>query len=234
MHLNSRYSVEYGAMSISNGKKKGVKKEPNEDLRRRDVGRVIARARGNKRIPLQTIVLGTLCVSGVLTVGLVAPKVLGLFEYLNPISRKNTVRFNQRIAQALFRLEGRGLIKVTGEGKKREIHLTTQGEGAIDRLYAGAYVIPLPVRWDGKWRLVMFDVPEKRKKVRDILRMLLRSAGFIHFQDSAWIQPYPCDELVTLLRSHLGSGKGEIRYLTASFVDESDFAFRKHFDLVTP
>lgn len=212
---------------------KREKKKKKESLNHRDVGKIIARARGNRRVPLQTIILGTLCVTGVLTVGLVAPKVLGLFEYLNPISRRNTMRFNQRITQALLRLERNGLIHITGEGRKREIHLTQQGEEKIDALYAGAYVIPLPVRWDGRWRIVMFDVPEKRKKVRDTLRMLLRGAGFIHFQDSAWIQPYPCDELVTLLRSHLGSGKGEIRYLAVSFVDESDYAFRKHFDLVT-
>lgn len=216
-------------MSFGNKREKEKKKE---SLNRGNVGRIIARARGNRRVPMQTIVLGTLAVTGVLAVGLVAPKMLSLFEYLNPVSRRNSIRFNQRITQALLRLERRGLIRIIGEGRKREIHLTTQGEGIIDRLYAGAYVIPLPVRWDGLWRVVMFDVPEKRKKVRDILRMLLRSAGFVHFQDSAWIQPYPCDELVTLLRSHLGSGKGEIRYLTASFVDESDYAFRKHFDLI--
>lgn len=216
-------------MSVSEGKQQKKKKE---DLNRKDVGKIIARARGNRRIPMQTVILGTLAVSGVLAIGLVAPKMLGLFEYLNPISRKNTMRFNQRITQALLRLKRNGLIYITGEGRKREIHLTTQGEKKIEALYAGAYVIPLPAQWDGKWRIVMFDVPEKRKKVRDTLRMLLRSAGFIHFQDSAWIQPYPCDELVTLLRSHLGSGKGEIRYLTASFIDESDYAFRKHFNLV--
>ena len=208
----------------------GEKKE--ETIERKNIGRLVARARGNRRVPLQTIILGTLGVTGVLAVGLVAPNVLGLFDYLNPISRRNTIRFNQRITQALLRLERRGLIKITGEGKSRAIHLTGQGEEAIDRLYAGAYVIPLPVRWDGKWRVVMFDVPEKRKKVRDTLRMLLRSAGFVHFQASAWVQPYPCDELVTLLRSHLGSGKGEIRYLVASFADESDYALRKRFDLV--
>ncbi|MDP2655073.1 MAG: hypothetical protein Q8P17_00720 [bacterium] len=217
-------------MSIGGKREKEMKKE---SLDRRDVGKIIARARGNRRVPLQTIILGTLCVTGVLAVGLVAPKVLGLFEYLNPISRKNTMRFNQRITQALLRLERNGLIHITGEGRKREIHLTAQGEEKINALYAGAYMIPLPVRWDGKWRVVMFDVPEKRKKVRDALRMLLRSAGFIHFQHSAWLQPYPCDELVTLLRSHLGSGKGEIRYLAMSFVDESDYAFRKHFNLIT-
>jgi len=202
-----------------------------EKFDRKEVGKIIARARGNRRVPLQTIILGTLAVTGVIAVALVAPKAVGLFDYLNPISRRNTVRFNQRITQALLRLERRGLIRITGEGRNRKIHLTGQGEEVINRLYAGAYVIPLPTYWDGKWRIVLFDVPEKRKKVRDTLRMLLRSAGFIHFQHSAWIQPYPCDELVTLLRSHLWSGKGEIRYLTASFADESDYAYRKHFNL---
>ena len=210
---------------------KDKKGEKERKLDRKEVGKIVARARGNRRVPLQTIILGTLAVTGVLATALVAPNAVRLFEYINPTSRRNSIRFNQRIKQALLRLEQRGLIKVIGEGKKREIHLTQQGEEKINALYTGAYVIPLPIRWDGKWRLVMFDVPEKRKKVRDTLRMLLRSAGFIHFQDSAWIQPYPCDELVTLLRSHLGSGKGEVRYLAISFIDESDYTFRKHFNL---
>lgn len=201
-------------------------------LDRKAVGKLISHKKGNRRVPIQTIILGTLYVSGAVAVALMAPNVLQLFDYLNPTSRKNTIRFNQRIQQALTRLEHRGLIRITREGKKRDIHLTKQGEGTVDALYAGAYVIPMPVRWDGKWRLVMFDVPEKRKKVRDTLRMLLRNAGFIHFQDSAWVQPYPCDELVTLLRSHLQSGIGEVRYVTMQFVDESDYALRKHFNLV--
>ena len=211
--------------------RKSLIEEDVRKLDRKEVGKIVARARGNRRVPLQTIILGTLAITGVLATALVAPNALRIFEYLNPTSRRNSIRFNQRIKQAILRLERSGLIHITGEDKKREIHLTSQGEKKINALYTGAYVIPLPVRWDGKWRLVMFDVPEKRKKVRDILRMLLRSAGFIHFQHSAWIQPYPCDELVTLLRSHLGSGKSEIRYLVASFVDESDYAFRKHFNL---
>src|SRR3989344_1079510 len=210
---------------------KDKKGEKERKLDRKEVGKIVARARGNRRVPLQTIILGTLAVTGVLATALVAPNALQLFDYLNPISRRTSIRFNQRIKQALLRLERRRLIHITGEGGKRKIHLTAQGEKLIDALYAGAYVIPRPALWDGKWRLVMFDVPEKRKKVRDILRMLLRNESFVHFQDSAWIQPYPCDELVTLLRSHLVSGKGEIRYLVASFVDESDYAFRKHFNL---
>jgi len=217
-------------MAISNN---GRDMRKQKIARRREIGEIIAHAEGNRRIPLQTILLGTLYVGGVLGIALVAPNAVHLFEFLNPIARKNGVRFNQRVRQALGRLEQRGLIRVTSEGQTRTIELTKEGEALIDGLYAGSYVIPLPARWDGKWRLVMFDVPEVRKAIRDTLRMLLRNAGFVHFQDSAWIQPYPCDDLVTLLRSHLASSKGEIRYLVVQFIDESDYALRKHFNLVT-
>src|SRR3990167_9621038 len=130
----------------------GVRRE-KKNLDRKVVGKIIARARGNKRVPLQTIILGTLYVTGMLTTALIAPNAVQLFEYLSPISRRNSIRFNQRIKQALLRLERRGLIHITGDGRKREIHLTTQGEKKIDALYAGAYVVPMPVRWDGKWRI---------------------------------------------------------------------------------
>jgi len=197
-------------------------KNKKKSLDRGDVGRIVARAKGNRRVPLQTIILGTLCVTGVLAVGLVAPKVLGLFEYLNPISRRNTMRFNQRITQALLRLERNGLIHVTGEGRKREIHLTQQGEEKTDALYAGAYVIPLPVRWDGKWRTVMFDVPERRRAVRDKLRAAMKSLGFVRLQDSAWVYPYDCEDLVALLKAELKIGFS-VLYLVVEHIENDKF-----------
>jgi DNA-binding transcriptional regulator PaaX len=78
----------------------------------------------------------------------------------------------------------------------------------------------------------MFDVPERRRKVRDTLRFLLRNAGFVRFQDSAWVYPYPCNDLVELLRTELASGKGDVRYLEVSFPEADDGVFRKHFDLL--
>src|SRR3989338_6705418 len=127
--------------------RKSEREERERKLDRKDVGKIIARARGNQRVPLQTIILGTLAVTGVLATALIAPNAVRLFEYLDPISRRNSIRFNQRIKQAILRLERNGLIRITGEGRKRMIHLTQQGEDKINALYAGAYAIPLPVRW---------------------------------------------------------------------------------------
>ena len=108
--------------------RKDEKKEKEKKLDRKEVGKIVARARGNKRVPLQTIILGTLYVTGMLTTALIAPNAVRLFEYLNPISRGNSIRFNQRIKQALLRLERRGPIKVTGERGERQIKSTTPSQ----------------------------------------------------------------------------------------------------------
>lgn len=54
--------------------------------------------------------------------------------------------------------------------------------------------------WDGKWRLITFDVPIKYRKERDLLRSLLREFGFYQLQKSVWVYPdYMSEELWKLL-----------------------------------
>lgn len=42
------------------------------------------------------------------------------------------------------------------------------------------------IQWDGKWRIVVFDIPEKKRVVRDILRGRLKLWGFTNWQKSVW------------------------------------------------
>lgn len=42
------------------------------------------------------------------------------------------------------------------------------------------------VKWDGKWRIVVFDIPESKRLVRDILRSRLKLWGFKPWQKSVW------------------------------------------------
>ena len=53
--------------------------------------------------------------------------------------------------------------------------------------------------WDGRWRLVVFDVPMVQNKARNRLRTYLRTQGFGHLQDSVWISPDPLQEEKDLL-----------------------------------
>ena len=44
-------------------------------------------------------------------------------------------------------------------------------------------------RWDRRWRIVIFDIPERRKSVRAKLRRFMQEYGFVRLQDSVWIYP---------------------------------------------
>ena len=46
--------------------------------------------------------------------------------------------------------------------------------------------------WDGKWRIVSFDIPEKKKRARQSLREKLKDLGFCELQKSVFIFPYEC------------------------------------------
>ncbi|MCF7764005.1 MAG: hypothetical protein K9N62_10065 [Verrucomicrobia bacterium] len=55
-------------------------------------------------------------------------------------------------------------------------------------------------KWDGTWRLVVFDIPTGQNKQREKLRRHLKENGFGYLQDSVWITPDPLEELRDLLR----------------------------------
>lgn len=54
--------------------------------------------------------------------------------------------------------------------------------------------IKKPDIWDKKWRMVIFDIPEKRRRARDALRRKLQELGFKELQKSVFIYPYPCED----------------------------------------
>ena len=55
-------------------------------------------------------------------------------------------------------------------------------------------------KWDGRWRLVLFDIPEEARRERRELRRYLRSRSFGNLQNSVWITPDPVEAERTLLR----------------------------------
>lgn len=86
-----------------------------------------------------------------------------------------------------YRLQKRGLLKFINYKQNKFITLT--GKGQLEALLAKA-TIQKTLVWDGKWRLVMFDIPEEAKYQRQKLRELLRVNGFIKLQASVFISPW--------------------------------------------
>src|SRR3989344_5591963 len=170
-----------------------------------------------RRINLEKALLGTLVVAGCIGVALLAPNVLQLLKHVDPdwILKRDP---RQRLREAAHRLTKKGLAEFRMENGKKRLRLTSRGERAMNSIWNENYKLKKPRRWDGKWRLVIFDIPEKRRGIRDRLRALVVRLGFLHLQDSVWVYPYDCEELVTLLKTDLKVGRA-VLYIIADAIE---------------
>jgi len=53
--------------------------------------------------------------------------------------------------------------------------------------------------WDGKWRMIIFDIPEKLKSGRNALRSKIKELGFYELQKSVWVYPYECKDEIDFI-----------------------------------
>lgn len=91
------------------------------------------------------------------------------------------------LSQALKRLREKGLVEFVSD-EKLTYRLTDKGKEK-------AILASLNFdekEWDGRWRMVIFDVPEKRRAARDILRSKLKQWGFTLWQQSVWASKKNC------------------------------------------
>ena len=84
--------------------------------------------------------------------------------------------------------------------------------------------------WDGKWRIVIFDIPEKLRSGRDALRQKLKELGFYELQKSVLIFPYPCADEIEFVIEFFGMRKF-VRYGVLETIDNEPH-LKKLFHLV--
>jgi DNA-binding transcriptional regulator PaaX len=98
--------------------------------------------------------------------------------------------------------------------------LTKKGQKSAELcdLYGGSLKFKKPGKWDKRWRVVMFDIPEKNRIFRGILREHLQEIGFVTLQQSVFVYPYPCENQLIKL-AELYSASAYVRILTVSFID---------------
>ncbi len=175
-----------------------------------------------EKADLQRIILQTVATTGIIAVGLLAPNALGAMMKLGIIPRQRQTEF---IVTSRNRLIKRGLLKYEG-GKLR---LTPAGKAQLRRLRLLDYKLKKPKNWDKKWRVLIFDIPERRKSTRNRVRVTLARLGFERLQDSVWVYPYDCEDVLTLLKADFKVGKDMLFMVVDSI--EYDSRLREHFSL---
>ncbi len=90
--------------------------------------------------------------------------------------------------------------------------------------------IKKPKQWDRKWRMVLFDIPEKYKPAREALRENLKRLGFYEYQKSVLVHPYPCQDEVSFVVEYFDI-RPYVRIITATELDNG-LHLRKLFGLL--
>lgn len=72
--------------------------------------------------------------------------------------------------------------------------------------------------WDKKWRLIIFDIPEKLRKSRDSFRQKLKELGFYEIQKSVFVFPYECKDEIDFVIEFFNLRKF-VRYGILEFID---------------
>ena len=75
-------------------------------------------------------------------------------------------------------------------------------------------------KWDGKWRMVIFDIPDYKNKYRDAFRKKLELLGFYSIQESVFIAPYECEKEIDFIGSFYNIRNYSLIFYISSFEGE--------------
>ena len=178
-----------------------------------------------KKKDIQNAVLAVVAVTGFVAFAAVAGNALQLLDYLP--NEKYNLRY--RAKSATGRLVAKKYVVWVEMDGKKYLRITEAGRKAFAFEKAKIELKNQKKKWDGRWRMIVFDIPERRSAVRFRLRRIMGEIGFIRLQDSVWVYPYDCEDFMALLKAELKIGKDAL-YAIADTI-EHDLDIRKHFNL---
>lgn len=178
-----------------------------------------------KQIPATLIALKVVGAVGLIAVVAVAPGMAFAIKRLG-FKKKTDSAYTNHV---LYRLKNRGLISYKGDGKQKYVCITPKGKTYFNAHRARLLHRLSNRKWDGYWRIVMFDIPEIQKKKRDLLRRELSTIGFKKLQGSVWVSPDECEEYIKLLKSDQHIGKNLI-YLKTKDIEYGS-TLKKYFKI---
>jgi len=188
--------------------------------------------KSEKLCDIKCSILYGLGIAGVLTVAFTAPGAVLMFRGLGRqkqyIFGPPDPKLKAKLKEALYKLKKQRLVEITRmKGTEVELKITQKGKERILRFELEKLKILKPNKWDGKWRVVIFDIPEKKKLGREVLREKLKDLGFVRLQNSVFIYPYECEDEIDFIKKIFGLSPFVKYLVTESF--QGDFYLRRHF-----
>lgn len=159
---------------------------------------------------------------------------VAVFHGASTIYRKDYYRYmkkrnfdKEKVREKIYYLAKYGYIESVFEDRQKIYRITRKGNRHLAETEKDNFVSKIPDHWDGRWRVVVFDIPEKKKEIRNYFRHKIVEFGFIQAQKSVYVFPYECEQEILGLVERLGIQKNVT--LIKAFVLQGEAIFARKF-----
>lgn len=133
-----------------------------------------------------------------------------------------------RVKQTLYRLQKQEVVSIKEIDGKVRIELLDKGKRRV-LAYKFEEMLIKKGKWDGWWRIVIFDIPEYKRNARDFLRAKMKELGFYILQKSVLVTPWKCREEIDFIKHFYEVGEFVNLIQAKSFDGEEKV--RRYFNL---
>ena len=178
-----------------------------------------------ERWELSKNILKTIAETTLIVGSLALPQLPTVYRMFNAENRRE----KDRIRRAIDRLQNKKYIKKYKKDEVEVIEITENGRKEVLKYKIEEIKIKEQKRWDGMWRVIMFDIPEKKKTARDGLTLKLIKMGCAPIQKSVFVTPYECKKEIKFIGEYFGVSK-HIIFLETRKINNEDL-LRDEFEL---
>ena len=165
------------------------------------------RPRGQNRKPIeQKIAENILGMAAVAAFVLVSP-IVGASVMLAAGTTDRLFKKSPNFNREIKRLEKRGFIALTKTEDGWVIKILKRGRAKYKQIEISNLKLPEAGSWDGKWRLYTFDIPEKYRSARNLMRKKMKELGLFNIQRSVLAYPYDCRKELQMIADYYRLGK---------------------------
>lgn len=171
------------------------------------------------------VILTTMLTAGTFVMILALPNLAQLLKYVDLEDGKVKLK----IRRSATTLKRRGFIKIEKRGEEIYVALTEKGkkEALLHTLQLGKS--NKHKKWDGKWRIIMFDIPENKGAARRALNKVLKDINCFPYQKSVFVTPFECKKEIDFLGNYFGIRK--YLSLITAYEIENESSIKKHFNM---
>lgn len=133
-----------------------------------------------------------------------------------------------RLRQIIKRMHDTKYIEVFDDNGVSAVRLTEEGKKKLFK-YNLEDISLDESSWDGKWRLIIYDVALAKKSQSEMFRRTLNKLKLLKLQKSVYLTPFKCEDQIEYLRQIFDIGQETLILKVGSI--ENEAAYRKYFGI---